>query len=302
MSTTTDRQTKPHTSRKARHISVGLEDYHLKLPEWSRSQLETLRESPPLFYGRHIAKTYPPKWSLGFDDGSVAHYALTSPGGLSDVVVTIPRTVLNSQGHRKGHAWSEWSEANAGKIQMKEGALESIKAMIRNVYAHDEAGRLLSAAMHYEHTLLYVDEETGLGLRARLDLIAGRDGRAVIVDYKTTKCVTPKQFAWDAFDYGYHRQMAWYWDAVELFGLDVADFVFITSDKSPAHQCRCYRLPRTALELGRRENREGRLNLARRLKEDDWSDPLGSGIHDVDLPEKAYSPVVVTMGGVPVKM
>ncbi len=286
---------------RARHVQCTLEQYHAR-SEWSRSQLEVLRESPPLFHGRYTLGSYPYKRTTALDVGTVAHTLLSSPASRNELVKIIPAKVLNKDGHRKGAPWKAFEKEHIGLILMKAEEFEPVKQMVRNVYAHDEAGRLLSAAIHYEHTLYYKDEETGLWLRARPDLLTGADGRVIIVEYKTTRAVTPREFCSDAYSLGYHRQEAWYWDAVEAFGMDVADFIFITSDKSPAYQCRCYRLPRTALELGRRQNRENRRDLARRLAENDWTDPLGSGIHNVDLPEYAYPPVAITTGGVALEL
>ena len=66
------------TARKAKHVpNLTLEQYHRR-PEWSRSQLESLRESAPLFYGRYIADppTFPFKRSEALDHGTVTRAAL----------------------------------------------------------------------------------------------------------------------------------------------------------------------------------------------------------------------------------
>lgn len=280
--------TKP-TKRKARHIECSMEDYHAR-DETSRSQIEDLLDSPPLFYGRHIARPpiYPRKSSKDFDTGTVAHAALSAPRGLDTVVTEIPAEVLNGQGHRKGARWQEWAEAHAGTIHLKAEELEPIRQMVRNVYDHPEAGQLLGKVMHYEFSLVWDDAETGLPLRARPDLILRHRDGAVVADFKTTKALTPREFAADAAKYGYHRQEAWYREGVELFGLPVVGFVFITVDKSPAHECRVYDLPPSALQLGREENQANRRDLARRLDTNDWTDPYGKEILTVDLPEWAY--------------
>ena len=60
----------------ARHIECTMEEYHQR-PEWSRSQLEDFFRSPPLFYGRHVAKPplYPREEKQVFDHGTVAEHA-----------------------------------------------------------------------------------------------------------------------------------------------------------------------------------------------------------------------------------
>ena len=137
--------------------------------------------------------------------------------------------------------------------------------------------------------MIWRDEETGLSQRARPDLVIGhRDGSVIVVDFKTTKAVSPREFVRDAMGFGYHRQDAWYSDGVAAFGYHVAAFLFVTADKSPAHDCRIYELPARAKLLGQEENRMNRQDLARRLETNDWTDPYGKEILTVDLPEWAY--------------
>jgi hypothetical protein len=278
---------------KARHIQCTLDQYHAR-DEWSHSQLNDAAKedgSWPLFYGRHVADPplYPREQSKALDVGTVGHAALTSPGSIDDVVMIIPPDVLNKDGHRKGGAWKDWSEENAGIIQMKEAEFEPVRRMVRSVYAHPRGAWLMQHALHYEFSLVWQDAETGLGLSARPDLLAEWRGRILVVDFKTTRCRTPRAFVQAAAELGYHRQAAWYMEAVELFGYDVSpSFVFLTVDKSPAHECRIYELPEHAVELGRRENAANRRDLARRLAENDWTDPLSQEAIEVDLPRWVY--------------
>lgn len=275
---------------KARHVECSLEEYHRR-PEWSHSSIETLWNDVPLFYGRHIARPplYPKPSKNVFDDGTIAHACLIAPGGLKEVVAEIPREALNADGHRKGAAWKEWSEVHAGLIQRTAQELTGIRHMIRNVYAHPRVRWLLQRIQHTEFTLIWHDVELGLDRRARPDLLAGHSHQIIVVEYKTTRAITPREFSRDAHKYGYHRQIAWYTDGVRAFGYDVGGHVFVTSDKSPAHLCRVYELPPEAIELGREQNQTLCREVVRRLDQDDWSDPLGDDVYRVDLPLYAYS-------------
>lgn len=278
--------------RRARHVECSLPNYHAR-DEWARSQLEDAigkDGSWPLFYGRHVADPplYPRVEKKVWDVGTVAHACLTSPGGIDSVVAKIPDDVLNGQGYRKGKAWTEWSEAHAGLIQMRADELAPIRRMVHNVHAHPYGKWLMEHSLHFEFSLIYHCPVSGLACRARPDLLVGHRGKMLVVDFKTTRCVSPDDFKWDAWKFGYHRQFAWYKEAVELFGHEVAGCLALTVDKSPAHECRVYELPDCAVELGTEENHRNRTELARRLNEDDWTDPLGQKVWEVDLPLKAY--------------
>jgi len=58
-----------------------------------------------------------------------------------------------------------------------------------------------------------------------------------------------------------------------------------------------HRLSPDALQLGREENDLARLELARRLAEDDWSNPAAAEIHELDLPQWAYPPLEIKAKG-----
>lgn len=284
---------------KARHLDLSISDYHTR-PEWSRSQVSDLIESPALFYGRHVAKPpiYPFKTSKEMEIGQVAHECLSNPGGLDGVCIQIPADVLDTRGYRKGNAYDEWSKEHDGLIQLKAEEFATVKAMVRSVYTHEESGNLLSTAMHYEFSLFWRDDESGLDLRARPDMICSAPGnKVIVVDFKTTRAINRNEFGKDAWKFGYHRQAHWYSEAVRRFGYEVQDFRFIAVDKSPAHECVVYRLREDAIELGRDENELSWLELRRRLDENDWINHETEGIVDVDLPGWAYPPIDLNVGG-----
>lgn len=267
-------------------------EYHAD-PSWSRSQIGDLIESPPLFFGRHIAKTFqrenPGSIPTALDVGTVAHWCLSNPGGWKRVVAIIPRDVLNDQGHRKGSAWTEWRDANAGKVLMKREEFIPIDFMFTSVWNHPKASWLLAQPGPWEHSLFWTDEDTGLDLRCRPDKITRlSDGRVAIVDFKTTKAPNAREFARDAAKLGYHRQGAWYWDGVELSGEEVAGFVFVTVDKTPAYECRVFQLAEQAIQLGREENRRALRDLSARLATNHWESPGWGEVLEIDLPDYAY--------------
>jgi hypothetical protein len=285
-----DLQIRQHT---ARHAECTLAEYHAR-PEWSHSQEESAigdEGSWPLFYGQHVIDPplYPRKANAALDAGTVAHAILTSPGSRDDVVAIIPDDVLNKDGHRKGKPWKDWSAENADRIQMKAEEFEPVRQMVRNVYAHPRGRWLMEHVLHTEYTLAWTDEETGLELRARPDFLVQWRSRVFVVDFKTTRCRTPRTFRKDIGKLGYHRQIAWYAEPVELFGYEVApQGIFLTADKSPAHECRVYDLSERAVNLGHRENVAFRRALARRLDENDWTDPLSQEAIEMDLERWAY--------------
>ena len=271
----------------AQHVDCTNEEYHQR-DEWSRSQHVDLLESPPLFEGKHITHIYAPEKKKVWDTGTVAHACLLEPDGVDGVVRIVPRDALNADGHRKGSAWKQWKAENEGFIDMKPMDFEGVRQMIANVRAHPVASLLLENAIHHEYTIIWQDEETGLPLRARLDMVCRHLDGVVIPEFKTTRAVTPRAFVSDAATWRYYCQEAMYREAAEAMGWKVYGFPFICSDKSPAHQCEVRTLPERAMELGQDELRMARRDLVHRLQTGDWHNPTWGTVQEIDLPEWAY--------------
>lgn len=271
-----------------KHIDCTLEEYHAR-PEWSHSQLEVLLQSVPLFHGRFITGIYPRRESDVFDDGTIVHHILTG-GNLDDIVAIIPdEGVLNADGHRKGKAWKDWESANEGKILRKASECDPLFRMIESVRNHAKAAWLLDGDGYFEHSIIWVDQDSWLPLRARPDRIARlSDGTVVLADIKTTRAMSPREFASDAARYGYHRQAAHYRDGARQIGMEVAAFVFIAVDKTPAHETHCYQLHEADIELGASQNRVLYHELAKRLETNNWTAPDHGEILELGLPEWAY--------------
>jgi hypothetical protein len=276
------------TMSEACHVDCTLEEYHATPGVWSNSQKEVLIKSPPLFRGRFLTGEFLRESSMEFDIGTVAHAALADPAGLDNVLAIIPPTALNEQGHRKGAAWKAWSDANAGKIQMKPGEAAPVQAMVRNVREHPKAAMLLDSPGHTEYTVTWRDEESGLLLRARPDKIAETDVGTVLVDIKTTRTETPREFSNSIVKFGYHRQAAWYMEGCRELGIFPVAFLFIVVDKSPAHECEVYQLDQRAIELGQQQNRAAINELAWRLKTNNWRQSGWGEVLTIYLPEWAY--------------
>jgi len=96
-------------STTPQHVPCTMDEYHAR-PEWSNSQFDVLAEDPLLFHARFLARTVPHESKACWDFGTTVHGLLSSPGSIDEIAVEIPSEVLNSQGHKKGKAWTEWRD------------------------------------------------------------------------------------------------------------------------------------------------------------------------------------------------
>jgi hypothetical protein len=278
---------------KPRHIECTMADYHARA-ELSNSQCgDYIKHGPLYFYGMHVAKPplYARQEKAVFAFGTATHQLFSSPGSIGDVAIVIPEEKLSKARAKHGKAYKEWTEEHPGLIYLKAEEMHTARIMVRRVHEHPVASKLFSSALHHEHTLIWTDNETGLALRTRPDLASGFKGAMILSDFKTTRALSPREFARDAKKFGYHRQGAWYSEPVKLQGYEVRAFYFITSDKSPANECRVYDLDDEDYALGLEEIRRARGEIVERLGktealgEDAWRSDLDRIAVTISLPK-----------------
>ena len=98
-----------------------------------------------------------------------------------------------------------------GITVIKADEAAAVDAMAAKILEHPIASRFFASGVA-EQSMFWRDEDTRVMLRGRSDWI-NEDvfGRPVVVDYKTTaRTADPTRFGWEARDYRYHMQDAWY--------------------------------------------------------------------------------------------
>jgi hypothetical protein len=199
----------------------------------------------------HYERTHPRESTTVFDIGHAAHSLILGAGaGISPV---------DADDWRTKAAKDQRDEIRAsGRVPLLTADYEHVQGMAAAVRDHPVAADLLDPDTGApEQSLFWVDDETGIWRRARLDWLPHptRD-RMIIVDYKTAASADPDAFAKAAANYGYHQQDAWYRDAVTALDLDDNPaFVFVVQEKTPPYLVSVIELDSTALRIGRGRNR-----------------------------------------------
>jgi len=275
--------------RRAAHRPMTLKWYHADTSAVSNSMRETLRAKGPAYYhGRYVTGEYADERTKAKDAGSIAHEALLCPQGLNGVLAVIPTSALNEQGHRKGAAWKKWAAEHEGRYHMKQEEAQPILAMVNAVRRHKTAAHMLDNRLATEYTIYWIDEETGLRLKCRPDLISSCPGGVALADFKVTHHGTLAGFMNQAVDLGYHRQAAFYWKGAEAMGLKVVVFVFIVVHAAPAYEVLTPFLEEPDYELGEEQNRLTLRDLAQHYQSDVWTPPGYGELLRVGLPQRAY--------------
>lgn len=155
------------------------------------------------------------------------------------------------------------------------------------VYAHAAANALLAGAGRHELSIVWVDQDTGLTCKARIDRHVTGIARGFIVDVKSTRDASPDEFARSIEDYGYHAAAAHYLTGAQAVGLDAQHFAHIAVEKEPPFAVGTYRLVEGAIEAGD-ELIRGLLRLFAACKAANHWPAFSPQIEDVTLPDYAW--------------
>ena len=210
--------------------------------------------------------------------GSATHCAVLEPREFGDryakAIAVDRRTKAGKE------AWSDFVEIHRDQQVLTPEQYDTAWAIKDTLAAMPEYRQLL--ARHDEQAVevsrFWVDDATGIKLKARADMTLGR---SVVVDLKTAADASPRGFSAAMARYGYHCQAGMY---AEAFGADT--FVFVAIESKPPFAAGIYTLSEASLELGRQQYRRALEGIAGCESSGVW--PNGYGAQEIDLPNWAF--------------
>lgn len=236
----------------------------------SATACKTLLTNPARFLHER-ERGRPPKDA--FDVGTLAH-ELILRGGDNRL------RVIDAYDWRSKVAQEAKKAAHADRlVPVHRGDLLAATHLARSVRRHPLASAILSEGKP-EQSLYWLDEETGVTCRGRVDWLRGN----AIVDVKTTTYggSDPDAFARAAASYDYPLQAAHYIDGVEALTGQRLPFLFIVVEKEPPYFVRVHQLTTDDLEIGRDRARAARHLFAE--YESNGYPAVGSDIETIHLP------------------
>lgn len=265
-------------------LKLTNDEYHADVEALSHSGAELFDNDPAEYHGVMLTGRWPRKSSKSMELGSAFDQIVLDEAGVGASAVVIPRAVLSKSGSCAGKKYKEFAAANAGKRLLKD--TEPLAEMLTRLRECREAMSLLKCYGETQFTIRWHDDEFGVLRRARLDrFISPPD--PLCLDLKTARRTDPKGFSSDAYNFGYHRQAAWYQDAIEaLYGYR-PPFVFLVVKNSPGYGVELVELDETFLELGRNQNRRILARYAECLHTDTWKSKTHGQILKLSAPNWA---------------
>ncbi len=163
------------------------EEYH-KAKGISSSGLKQAYKDPKLYFLKHKLKRIP---SPALEMGKALHEALLEP-----------------------------KNYYVSKYKLTQGNVDKLDIMINNAKVMFDY--IFKDTLN-EHSVFYQDN--GFIRKVRVDAYDKQEG--IIYDLKTTRYNSPHKFINDAYELGYHLQVAFYIDTLRLAGFEANAFAFL---------------------------------------------------------------------------
>jgi hypothetical protein len=158
------------------------------------------------------------------------------------------------------------------------------------VNRHASASRLLSGAGDVELSLVWEQDGLDVLCKGRLDRLSPGIAGGAIVDIKTTRDASPREFERAIFTHGYHRQAAFYLDGARAHGIPAKHFVIIAVEKEPPYAVAVYRVSEGAIDAGQEQLRVLLAKYAECEQKDEWP-AYPDVVRDIALPDWAWKQI-----------
>lgn len=157
------------------------------------------------------------------------------------------------------------------------------------VWSNHECRLLLEGAM-IEVSIVWRDEETGLLVKARPDILNLEI--PAIGDLKSCLDAREYAFSWTVADRRYQRQMGLYSEGASIItGIDITKAILIPVEKKGYNGIKTYPVDPHALDLGRQEAHAMLRRYARCQREQQWAG-YKTGFETIYLPAKAEAEIM----------
>ncbi len=214
--------------------------------------------------------------------GTVVHTAVLEPWRFAEEYVTFPGAV------RRGKKWDEFQAENTGRSIVTDEEMETARDMATAIRGSPGCYWILnrpSAAT--EVTLIWVDKETGITCKARIDHLSEDQGRPVLTGLKTARSVDAEKFAAQSVALNYHLSWAMYRAGFEeVTGKDPL-MLELAIENHPPYDAVPYQIGYGLLSLGDDLYR-GALRRLKRCRESGEWPGQAEGVTMLEPPAWAY--------------
>lgn len=235
---------------------------------------ETPKHAEAVYTGRSVEKT------PSLVRGSATHAAILEAARFDQEYIIGPEVRRNT------NEWKDFAAKNAGKNLLKPSENADVIGMRDAVWSNDFSAKMLRVMDWVETTLVWIDDDTGLLCKARLDLFSTKLGS--YADVKTANDVSPKKFGAACYDLAYHIQFAWYGRGLAKHGLKVNSFGILGLEPNEPYDVVVYEPTEKWINEGINEADDALHKFAHCLKSKHWPGYAGDqSVIPLELPRWA---------------
>ena len=235
---------------------------------------ETPKHAEAVYAGRSEEKT------PSLVRGSATHAAILEPDRFNAEYVIGPEVRRNT------NEWKDFAAKHAGKNLLKPSENADVIGMRDAVWSNEFSAKMLRVMDWVETTLVWIDDDTGLLCKARLDLFSTKLGS--YADVKTANDVSPRKFGAACYDLAYHIQFAWYGRGLAKHGIKVNSFGILGLEPGEPYDVVVYEPTAKWINDGINEADEALHTFAACLKSNNWPGYAGNqSVIPLELPRYA---------------
>lgn len=210
-----------------------------------RSALWKIQDSPEK-YKWFLDHPEPETAALTF--GRAAHKLLLEPELFFNDFAVAPRADRRTKAGKE--LWDEFIAHTAEQTIITNDDYEVLTEMARKALTVPGVEKLLKG--DHEVPITWIDADTDMLCKAKLDAIANVDGSWVITDYKTAANASTGVFNSKIFSLGYHLQAYMYTEGAmhALHLKERPDFVFIVQEKKAPYAVNLVRVTEDVINAG----------------------------------------------------
>jgi hypothetical protein len=233
-----------HTPGPGVYRGIPMAEYHA----WnaaSNSRLNLLKRSPA-----HLKAELdnPSPDTDAFRLGRATHAAILEPDIFERIYMRAPELDRRTKAGKE--AWAALQAEHGLDTILKPDEYDLCIAMRDSVRRRVSAVGLLGGKGDCELSAVWVDEKSGVLCKGRADRVSYDLDGGTVVDVKTTTDAGRFAFERSIFNFGYHRQAAFYLRGFNAVNVPVRHFTIIAVEKKPPHEVGIYRLVDSAIEAG----------------------------------------------------
>ncbi len=222
--------------------------------------------------------------------GWLLHLAVFEPERFASEVVDAPNI---SRRTKRGKAvWAQFEAEHPGAYVVDVNMRNQINGMANALARHSSVSEFLSGPGFNELSIVWMEKETGVLCKSRLDRVANFNEWPTVADLKSTKDASRRAFEGSIANYGYHVSAAHYLDGLETLqpvppGNPYRRFMWLAAESSAPYCAAVYEIDDESLAQGL-EDRNRYLRKWKECTESGVWPGYPDGVEYAGLPPWAY--------------